>query len=64
VKETNEAAHWQERAAFARSLAEKLKDPTAKEVMLRAAREYDQLAGSVAVDRRSRKRPPPRNRVR
>jgi hypothetical protein len=37
-------AHWRERAAEARAVAERMYDPEAKRILLEISRAYDQLA--------------------
>jgi hypothetical protein len=40
----NDPAHWRQRAQEARSIADQLHDPAAKQAMLGVAQNYDQLA--------------------
>ena len=40
----NDPKHWRYRAEEARALAEKLTDPEAKQLMLKVAADYEQLA--------------------
>jgi hypothetical protein len=47
----NDPAHWRQRAQEARSIADQLDDPAAKQTMLEIAQQYEQLA-NVAETRR------------
>jgi hypothetical protein len=40
----NDPAHWRRRAQQARSVADRLNDPVAKQTKLEIAQEYEQLA--------------------
>jgi hypothetical protein len=44
----NDPAHWRQRAAEARSVAEQMNDPQSKEAMLRIAKDYERLAERAA----------------
>jgi hypothetical protein len=48
----NDPKHWRHRAAEARAVAESLTDPEAKQMMLKVAPDYEQLA-KRAEERRS-----------
>jgi hypothetical protein len=51
----NDPAHWRQRAAEARAIAESLNDPQSKEAMQRIAKDYDHLA--ERAERRARGSP-------
>ena len=46
--------HWQERAEEARSIAEELKDPESKRMLLRIADDYDRLAAHARARMKAR----------
>jgi hypothetical protein len=44
IKKVGDPAHWHDRAAGMRALAETVKDPEASAIMLRLADDYEKLA--------------------
>ena len=49
VPHFNDPEHWHQRAEEARILAESMQDATAREMMLKIADDYDQLAVRAAI---------------
>jgi hypothetical protein len=46
---THDPQHWRDRAAEARSLAEKMNDDISKEMMYRIAEDYERLAARAEL---------------
>jgi hypothetical protein len=62
IQGLNDAKHWHDRTASMRVLFDQIKDPEAKEMMLKLANEYDQLADR-AEHRAARDAPRPSPRA-
>ena len=55
----NDPKHWEGRAEEMRTAAEDIKDPVARETMLRIAKDYDRLAERAAERTRGQGTTPP-----